>query len=80
MISSAPFKRLLVEKEIDIATLSKVTKLPMCRFEELYRSGKASCKTIDAICRALRCQPCDIIEFSKTIKKGHWEFITEEEC
>lgn len=80
MIDSAPFKRLLVEKELDIEMLARVTNLSIDKFETLYRTGKASCKTIDAICRALKCQPCDIIEFTKTIKKGHWEFITEEQC
>lgn len=78
MINASPLKRLLVEKDLDVPLLMKVTGLCSVTLTKLLNKGEATCRTIDILCRALKCQPCDIIEFTKTKKEGHWEYVTEE--
>lgn len=79
MISASPLRQLLIEKDLDVPLLIKATGLSNITLLNLLKKGKASCKTIDVLCRALKCQPCDIIEFTKTKKEGHWEYMVTEE-
>lgn len=79
MINTNPFKRTLVERGVSIPTLSQLTGITegdLYAFEKGYRITKHN---VEIICKILRCQPCDILEFTKKEKKGHWEWVADSE-
>lgn len=79
MINSNPLVRLLAEKGITFSELSQLTQVSLHDLS-LMRKGKYITKeNLENICRILKCQPCDVIEFSKTEDKGHWEWIANTE-
>lgn len=77
MINTNPFKRTLIEREVSIPTLSQLTGITegdLYAFEKGYRITKHN---VETICKILKCQPCDILEFTKEEKKGHWEWVAD---
>jgi putative transcriptional regulator len=78
MISGAPLRRLLVEKDMTLTLLSQVTGIEE-RTLSLITNGRSITKSnLDKICSTLQCQPCDVIEYIKDddcITLPHWEFI-----
>lgn len=63
MISTNKIRRLLVERDTNFKRLGKSTGLSS---ETLYRfktGGEFGMATVDRICAALNCQPCDIMEY-----------------
>ena len=79
MISSAPFRRLLTERGITLKEVSAMTGYSIAELSNFYNKCSMSCALISELCLRLRCQPCDLIEFSKTETKGHWEWVEGKE-
>ena len=77
MISMAPFMRLLAEREIDLEQLSQITEIPINRLNSFKHGSVLNQEELDAICRVLNCQPCDVVEFRKSEASGHWEWIND---
>lgn len=75
MISIAPLERLLVEKDMTITFLSQVSGIEISVFSCMKEGKCITRKNIETICKVLKCQPSDVIEFQKTETKGHWEYI-----
>ena len=73
MINTDPFKRTLVEKEISISTLSQLSGISAVDLYAFEKGLKITKHNVETICKILHCQPCDILEFIKEEKKGHWE-------
>lgn len=78
MISSAPFRRLLSEKELTLRDVSAMTGYSIAELSNFLSKNSMSMALISELCLRLRCQPCDLIEFSKTETKGHWEWVEEK--
>ena len=76
MITSAPLRRLLVEKDITCEQLSQITGISTDDLYQIEKSNRLNKKNLETLCRTLRCQPCDIIEFIKGETEGHWEWIS----
>lgn len=68
--------KLLAERGLSLVMLSQISGISMPVLSNLRR-GIFSFKTVDTLCRVLDCQPCDIIEFTKSDRKGHWEWISD---
>ena len=79
MINTDPFKRLMVEKELSVEALSALTQIDELELKKFYRGAKISRDVVETLCRFLRCQPCDLIEYSKSETKGHWEWVANLE-
>lgn len=78
MISAAPLFRLVAERGIDIEQLSQLTDITPSRISSLkYKNNKVNKEELDILCCVLKCQPCDIIEFRKDVRGGHWEWVVD---
>ena len=75
MISIDPLWRLLAERGLSLSELSQLTQIPLSNLSQMQKGKFITEDNLDTICRILNCQPCDIIEFTKTESKGHWEWI-----
>lgn len=75
MISTAPLNALLVKKGITLSALESLTGISHAVFLQMKKGNSITPKNIEAICSVLNCQPYEVIEFQKTTKKGHWEWI-----
>lgn len=63
MISYKPFLKLLVDRELkkkDVMELAHISKATVAR---MNGNEYISLEVIDKICRALQCQPGDLIEY-----------------
>ena len=78
MIGTAPLRKLMAIKGLSTAALSQLTGLPEVTFSLMNNGQDINEETLDILCSLLKCQPCDIIEFTKTEIKGHWEYIEDK--
>lgn len=66
MISTAPFRKLLVEKDMSLKELSELSGLDYPLLAAVADDGKRlSSKNLNVLCRVLDCQPCDIMRFER---------------
>lgn len=78
MITAAPLFRLMADKGLDIEQLSQITDIPPTRINSFkYKSGRVNKEELNILCQVLGCQPCDIIEFRKEVRGGHWEWVVD---
>ena len=75
MISTDPFQRLLAERNISLSMLSQLTEIPVADLSQMQHGKYITPKNLDKICRILNCQPSDIIEFTMSETKGHWQWV-----
>jgi len=78
MITTSPLKKLLAEKSLTVTDLSQLTDIPLSEISAIDR-GVLSSENLDTLCRILNCQPCDILEYTKSAKKGHWEWVANSD-
>ena len=78
MINTDPFRKLLSERGLTVNQLAQITGLPQCDLSNFSRGKRITANNIETLCKVLQCQPCDLIEFTKTENKGHWEWIAEK--
>ena len=78
MINTDPFRRLLAERGLNPNLLSQLSGIPQSDLSSISRGKKITKHNIEALCKILDCQPCDIIEFTKTENKGHWEWVADK--
>jgi DNA-binding Xre family transcriptional regulator len=68
----------MAEKGLDVEQLSQLTDITETRIKSFkYGFTKVNREELDVLCRVLGCQPCDIIEYRKTVQGGHWEWIND---
>jgi len=79
MININPLIRLLAEKGLTFSELSQLTQISLHDLSLMKKGRYLTEDNLDTLCRILNCQPCDIIEFTKTESKGHWEWIDSVE-
>lgn len=79
MININPLMRLLAEKGLTFSELSQLTNISLHDLSLMKKGRYLTEENLDALCRILNCQPCDIIEFTKTESKGHWEWIKSDQ-
>ena len=77
MITTNPFRRLLAEKGLSVNTVSQLTNIPSDDIYKFLNNKKITPHKVEALCRILDCQPCDLIEFTQSETKGHWEWIAD---
>ena len=75
MISTDPFQRLLAERNISLSLLSQLTEIPVADLSQMQHGKYITPKNLDKISRILNCQPSDIIEFTMSETKGHWQWV-----
>ena len=69
--------KLLSERGLTVTGLSQLTGIPSSEISAMNK-GVISNENLDTLCRILNCQPCDIIEFTKSESKGHWEWVSND--
>ena len=79
MININPLIRLLAERGLTFSELSQLTQISLHDLSLMKKGRYLTEENLDTLCRILNCQPCDIIEFTKTESKGHWEWIDSVE-
>ena len=78
MITASPLLRYIAEKGLDVEQLSQLTGITPERINSFkYRTGMVNKDELDTLCRVLKCQPCDIVEFRKDVRGGHWEWVDD---
>ena len=78
MISAAPLLRLMAERELTTEQISQLTDIPVTRVKSFkYGFTMVNQKELDVLCRVLNCQPCDLVEYRKEARGGHWEWIDD---
>lgn len=63
MISSAPFRRLLVELNLSVPDVSKILTVDEKKVFDIYNEIRFSPEVIEEICKVLDVQPCDIVRY-----------------
>lgn len=63
MISYKPLQKLLIDKEIRKQELMKLAGISSATMAKLNTSEYVSLEVIDKICKAINCQPGDILEY-----------------
>ena len=76
-ITASPLERTLAEKGITVKQLSQLSGLSEQVLFSMKKGRSLSFSNLDVICRVLKCQPCDVIEFKKNGVSGHWEWISD---
>lgn len=76
MININPLIRLLAERGLTFSELSQLTNISLHDLSLMKKGRYLTEENLDTLCRILNCQPCDIIEFTKTESKGHWEWVS----
>ena len=80
MINTDPFNRLLAERNLSITQLFQLSGLYPGEIKSFLDGTSITKHKVEVLCSFLKCQPCDLIEFSKTETRGHWEWIEEKKC
>lgn len=62
MISYKPLQKLMIDRDIKKQELMKMASISSATMAKLNTNEYVSLEVIDKICRALKCQPSDIIE------------------
>ena len=76
MINAAPLARLLSEKGLTLSALSQLSGIAISTLAAMIENGtNITQNNLNNLCSLLKCQPCDIIEFTKSETKGHWEWV-----
>ena len=75
MININPMLSLLAEKGLSFSELSQLTQISLHDLSLMKKGKFITEENLDTLCRILNCQPCDIIEFTISDNKGHWQWI-----
>lgn len=78
MINADPLRRLMAENEISNSQLAQLSGLSEHDISVMLKGKKITKTNLELLCKILKCQPCDIIEYSKSDSKGHWVYIPED--
>lgn len=78
MININPLIRLLAERGLTFSELSQLTNISLHDLSLMKKGRYLTEENLNTLCRILNCQPCDIIEFTKTESKGHWEWVSND--
>ena len=78
MINTDPFFRLMEERNLNLTIISQLSGIPLKEMIAFSKGRKITAHLIGQLCSVLKCQPCELIEFSKTETKGHWEWIADK--
>lgn len=78
MININPLIRLLAERGLTFSELSQLTNISLHDLSLMKKGRYLTEENLDTLCRILNCQPCDIIEFTMTESKGHWEWVSND--
>ena len=77
MINTNPLMKLLAERGLSLSELSQLTQISLHDLSLMQKGKLITMEKLETLCQILNCQPCDIIEFTKTESKGHWEWIDQ---
>lgn len=77
MITAAPLRKLMAEKEITFNELSQLSGISCAMLKNMCNGFCIAPHNIDILCQLFKCQPKDIITYTKSNPKGHWVFVEE---
>lgn len=63
MISTAPLRRLLVERDISWDMLSMISNIPIETLMQMNRGKSVTPSNLNILCKVLDCSPEDLIEY-----------------
>lgn len=63
MISYKPFRKLLIDRELKKKDIIAMTGISNGTMAKMNTNGYVSLEVIDKLCKALNCQPADLIEY-----------------
>lgn len=63
MISYKPFQKLLIDRDIKKQDLLKMTGISSATMAKLNTNEYVALEVIDKLCKALGCQPGDLLEY-----------------
>lgn len=76
MIVGNSLRRLMSEQDMDLELLSQASGLSLVTLKKITEGKSITVKNLDILCKTLRCQPCDIIEYIPDDKpEPHWEWV-----
>ena len=75
MINIDPLMRQLAERGLSLSELSQLTQISLHDLSLMQKGKFITEENLNTLCKVLNCQPCDIIEFTVSDSKGHWEWI-----
>ena len=79
MINADPLRRQIAERGLTVIQFSQLTGMSPNEVYDFLDGKRITAHNVESICRMFRCQPCDILEFSKSETKGHWEWVADSE-
>jgi len=63
MISYKPFLKLLIDRDLKKQDIIKLAEISSATMAKMNTNDYVSLEIIDKLCRALKCQPCDLLEY-----------------
>lgn len=63
MISYKPFQKLLIDKGVKKTELIKLADISGATMAKLNTNEYVSLEVVDKLCKALQCQPGDLLEY-----------------
>jgi putative transcriptional regulator len=63
MISYKPFRKLLIDRGLKKKDIMEMTGISQGTMAKMNTNGYVSLEVIDKLCKALKCQPEDLIEY-----------------
>lgn len=65
MITSAPFRRFMVEKEMSFEQIRDVTGMNITVIKDFYNDKRVSLRTVGVLCDVFNLQPSDLIRYEE---------------
>lgn len=65
MISAAPLRRMMVERDMTWELLSQATGLSYNTLRNINNGACINNKNLDILCKVLQCQPKDLIRYTE---------------
>ena len=75
MINIDPLMKQLAERGLSLSELSQLTQISLHDLSLMQKGKFITEENLNTLCKILNCQPCDVIEFTMSSSKGHWEWI-----
>lgn len=75
MISVAPLRRIMAERDMTIEFLSQASGINLNTMKKIMTGQSITNENISTLCELLKVQPHEIIEYQKSETKGHWEWV-----
>lgn len=74
MITIAPLKALLAERDTSLEEFSAYCGITAKTLKAMYKGRCITANNVDKLCRTLNVQPYEVLTYEKNDPEGHWEW------